>query len=1641
MMIFSSLGSTLITEASANGSYDHEHCIATEHCDDCEDCAGGVDCADCEDCANCVDCAECDDCDHHDHDVAQCDTDFEVALGAAISECQTFRGHVVSSSSTSTIAAMRAGCNHNYQLTQVTAPTCTKAGKKAYICTKCKAQQPYAPTYSVAALGHNFQQQTTKQPTCGTSGTYVTKCTRCGIGSQNGNGTIPATGKHTYNVSAATCTTAKKCTVCGYVAQAALGHNMQQVVTKQATCGASGTYVTKCSRCGAGSANGNGTIPATGKHTYNVSAATCTTAKKCTVCGYVAAAALGHNWNVSAATCTTDKKCTRCGTIGAKATGHTYNVSAADCTTAKKCTKCGTVAQAALGHNMVQVTTKEPTCGAAGTYVTKCSRCGVGSQNGNGSIPATGKHTYNVSAATCTTAKKCTVCGYVAAAALGHNWNVSAATCTTDKKCTRCGTIGAKATGHTYNVSAADCTTAKKCTKCGTVAQAALGHNMVQVTTKEPTCGAGGTYVTKCSRCGIGSQNGNGTIPATGKHTYNVSAATCTTAKKCTVCGYVAEAALGHNWNVSAATCTTDKKCTRCGTVDAKATGHSYNVTAADCTTAKKCTKCGTVAQEALGHNMVQVTTKEPTCGTSGTYVTKCSRCGIGSQNGNGTIPATGKHTYNVSAATCTTAKKCTVCGYVAEAALGHNWNVSAATCTTDKKCTRCGTVDAKATGHSYNVTAADCTTAKKCTKCGYVAQEALGHNMQQVVTKDPTCGEGGTYVTKCSRCGAGSQNGNGTIPATGNHTWELTDTTNATCTVDGKKTYTCSVCKQVKYESIAKLGHDMVQVTSKEPTCGTNGEYVTKCSRCGIGSQNGNGIIPATGKHTFDTEATCTKAKTCTVCGFVGQKALGHDFKQEVIKEPTCGAGGTYVTKCTRCGIGSQNGNGTIPATGKHTYDRDEATCTLDKKCTVCGFVGQKALGHDHQGETIKAPTCTTEGSMKYTCSICGDTYPETLEKMPHYFYWKTVKQPTLETPGQQQYTCDGCKEVKGTRSVGQIVYDGNGGVTAAGDTRTTQLLVPGQASTLAPALFSREGYRFNGWSTDKNAVHGELSANQPGVEFAESTLLYATWVKKNAYTIIYYNGTERYRQYPVVGENVVLQDYMFNDDKLEESDFLGWSTSPNATEAEYGKYQSFFRSLADSADAIIVLFPVLRYKKYTVVYEFENRPVEEKYEIYQRVEFERPYDLNYFTNANHYGVYGWTRVEGSTDPMYVVGNTYDALSCQPGEEIHLYPVYKQVYSRIYWQLGMGDLNFYTDGPNGMKDNDIRKKFFIDEPLILPSSSCVPRVTYGGVTYECIGWSTAWEKEWRNSEPPQKKYTYEPCRSVDIRTWDLTTFIYDNDIIIGLYPVWAPVGETYNVSGTGGVYESYYGYLSYHYNTGDDRPSGDDVTVIQRYDFYLTEQDLAYLEKKVLFSYKINNVQTHYDPDNLLEWIKEKIDQGGTVNTVTGFVADLAKLAGKGGVAVTALGAAGSSYVGMGLLVAAIVANELSDSQNDLDKMDAVMHELVAKLEKIGLFKGDFDTGEVLSTAPVHIVIDFTYKSYSPSSSVDETCLSVVKPENLVDVDIETVEQYDSHIQKPTESKTTFIQRNWYRGEVFSEVFGGFVDQAGGLVDYGNNN
>ena len=316
--------------------------------------------------------------------------------------------------------------------------------------------------------------------------------------------------------------------------------------------------------------------------------------------------------------------------------------------------------------------------------------------------------------------------------------------------------------------------------------EAAHTHSYRWVVKKAATCTSEGY---KNYECSCGACSGSQTIPKT-PHNFNVNAATCTTAKKCRTCGYVAQGATGHSWNRGSATCTASKSCT----------------------------KCGAIGQNALGHCYVQVTTKQPTCGASGTYETKCSRCGIGSPTGNGSIPPTGAHSWDRSEATCTAAKKCKTCGAIGQAAKGHNYYWVEVVSPT---CTQVGRRDLR------------------CATCGYVSDSQTldkvpSHNMVLSEQVKADCSHDGYDVYQCSN-GCGYTEKRNVIKAKA-HDFKWVEVETPNCTKTGRRDYKCRNCGYVtKSQTLEKVpNHDMVfsKHVAGDSTHDTYDVY--NCSRCG---------------------------------------------------------------------------------------------------------------------------------------------------------------------------------------------------------------------------------------------------------------------------------------------------------------------------------------------------------------------------------------------------------------------------------------------------------------------------------------------------------------------------------------------------------------------------------------------------------------------------------------------------------------------------------------------------------------------------------------------------------------------------------------------------------------------------------------
>lgn len=148
-------------------------------------------------------------------------------------------------------------------------------------------------------------------------------------------------------------------------------------------------------------------------------------------------------------------------------------------------------------------------------------------------------------------------------------------------------------------------------------------------------------------------------------------------------------------------------------------------------------------------------------------------------------------------------------------------------------------------------------------------------------------------------------------------------------------------------------------------------------------------------------------------VSSAVTQSSCNHTYTTYVVKAATCTEKGTSVKACTTCGLV----NSPTETTGSHKYGdwtTVAATCTTDgyktRTCSACNNVDKQtiaATGHKYTSENVAA-TCTEYAKIKYTCSVCKDTYTTSAQV---YNEWQTTKpegfdDSLIETKTQYRYS-----------------------------------------------------------------------------------------------------------------------------------------------------------------------------------------------------------------------------------------------------------------------------------------------------------------------------------------------------------------------------------------------------------------------------------------------------------------------------------------------------------------------------------------------------------------------------------------------------------------------------------------------------------
>ncbi len=576
----------------------------------------------------------------------------------------------------------------------------------------------------------------------------------------------------------------------------------------------------------------------------------------------------------------------------------------------------------------------------------------------------------------------CSVCGKELSrknqtdAQTGHVWDegeiTTPATCTEDGvmtyTCTSCGETKEEAipAGHHEGTPKKENVVAPTCTEGGsydevvycdvcnevlskkTIETPAVGHSWDEgEVTKEATCTEDGVMTYTCTKC---DETKEETIEATGEHTpgewemlrdETFVAPTCVEdgshyeVRRCTVCGEIVEMS---------------------DLITVKATGHSWDegevTTPATCTEDGEmtytCTTCGETEKETIpaGHTeaeAVQENVVAPTCTKDGSHdeVIYCSVCGEELSRENIVDPKTGH-----------------------KEAEAVQENVVAPTCTEDGS-------------HDEVV---------YCAVCGEeldrkeVTDEATGHNWEKIENGElaPTCTKAGAYLEKCSECGEVQRT---EVEALGHTPLEAVRENEVahTCTEDGSydEVVYCEVC-----------GEEISRETITDPAGHTEGEAVKE-----------NEVAP-----TCTEEGSYDEVVYCTVCGeelsrkTITVDALGHDWEEVVLTEPTCEEPGRSYGQCKRCKDVSENieipalghdyktsakvyWSEDVPGTGYVVYT---SVCQRDPEHKVEKVVNFTPDDEDttytvtKTSEVTKEPTCTEAGVETFTVTF-SETVDET--------------------------------------------------------------------------------------------------------------------------------------------------------------------------------------------------------------------------------------------------------------------------------------------------------------------------------------------------------------------------------------------------------------------------------------------------------------------------------------------------------------------------------------------------------------------------------------------------------------------------------------------------------------------------------------
>ena len=390
-------------------------------------------------------------------------------------------------------------------------------------------------------------------------------------------------------------------------------------------------------------------------------------------------------------------------------------------------------------------------------------------------------------------------------------------------------------------------------------------------------------------------------------------------------------------------------------------------------------------------------------------------------------IPATGHQMTGTQS--CTTASTCANCGYTV-AALGHSWqadpeNSVAATCKTNAveafKCAACGQTKTNTLEglerHDFvyveDVTVSGCVKAKlyRCSVCEEeeTGDEYATHTYVASIQTEATCTQEGTKLYTCKGCGDSYTEA---IPTNDSHAWD------AGVTEGNITTYTCASCSTTKTAVVVTEGNTAtvakealqnteVQVNNAaikldEQTLEDLGEEVQiDVAVVDAADVNMDEELKAQiGENpVYDFSLSSDQNQVSQFAGFITISLpyeLQEDDDVDCIDVWFIDDDGEV-----ECVMGTYSG-GQVAFTTDHFSYYTVTRLTPKQRCEQYGHL---------YNYSYKAPTCTANGYDVQNCKRCGHVEKDEVLPMVAHKFIETVQEATCTEDGYTSKKCPVCK------------------------------------------------------------------------------------------------------------------------------------------------------------------------------------------------------------------------------------------------------------------------------------------------------------------------------------------------------------------------------------------------------------------------------------------------------------------------------------------------------------------------------------------------------------------------------------------------------------------------------------------------------